>query len=961
MNGTDGNDTLIGTEDNDILHAGAGDDLIIGGGGADSVFGGDGDDTLVAMGISVSDNHGWFDGGDGYDVISYETGTQPTTIDLNSGWAGSYFSRYPLVSVEGAIGSQVNDNLIGNAGDNRLWGGSGDDSLFGGDGNDLLDGGSGFDRVVYTAPGIGSVTVDLSQGLATSGGGNDTLVSIEWVMGSSEADLLIGDANANKLEGGGGNDTLIGGAGADTLVGGMLDFSSISPLDYDTVSYATSSAGVTITTSFTGCFGTGGDAEGDVLMHIEAIEGSAFNDTLRVSGVTDYLDGGDGDDLLDGGLSNDTLIGGNGNDTLLGGSGFNPVNGLVNYADTLFGGNGNDSLDGGDGDDLLEGGDGNDTLFGGAGFDLFNAVDTVGHDILYGGDGDDLLEGGNGSDTLQGGAGNDTASYALSASGVTVNLETGSGTGSDAEGDVLSGIENLAGSSHADALTGSSGSNRLDGAAGNDTLIGGDGDDTLDGGTGNDSLVGGMGNDVYIVDSAGDIVRESLHSGVDEVRTTLNTQTLGANLERLTFIGTGDFKGTGNALDNLIVGGAGNDTLIGGTGFDTLIGGDGDDRFYFDHDDAPLQGGAGFDTAVLQSSIGVSLDLVACSIEQAYGGTGNDTLIGTGSLVGLALNGRDGNDQLVGSAFNDTLTGGSGTDRLVGNDGDDVFYIDAADMVEGGAGFDTVYVQGTDDLTFSFNAFGSSGIERLISGGGNDHVFAGETAVAVEVNGGVGNDALSGSAFNDTLRGDAGDDTLFGGEGDDVLVGGAGDNMLFGGDGNDRLYVDTATVARLDGDAGDDTVYARYAGGVTLDLSGSIEHFIGSAGDDSVTAAGSYFPVELNGGNGNDRLVGSHGNDTLLGGNGNDTLLGGDGDDLLVGGAGADVFDFSTSNGNDILKDFNAAQGDRIGLTVNQTYTLDANARGDAVLSVHGFGTSALVTFTGVRFTDVSNSWFTVV
>ncbi|MGY0835834.1 calcium-binding protein, partial [Azospirillum argentinense] len=135
-------------------------------------------------------------------------------------------------------------------------------------------------------------------------------------------------------------------------------------------------------------------------------------------------------------------------------------------------------------------------------------------------------------------------------------------------------------------------------------------------------------------------------------------------------------------------------------------------------------------------------------------------------------------------AFNDTLTGGNGSDTLIAGDGDDVLYIDADDaLVSGGAGFDTVHVQGDGNLTLDLTA---SGIERVFSGSGNDILTATGSVTLVEINGGAGDDLLVGSAFDDTLRGDAGDDTLFGGAGNDVLVGGGGNNVLFGGAGDDR-------------------------------------------------------------------------------------------------------------------------------------------------------------------------------
>lgn len=199
---------------------------------------------------------------------------------------------------------------------------------------------------------------------------------------------------------------------------------------------------------------------------------------------------------------------------------FTPANviGGTPGADGLLGTAGRDEI-------FADGGD--DFLFGGAGDDL-----------LFGGDGDDFLRGDSGRDHLDGGLGIDTASYELSPAGVTVNLAAGVGIGGDADGDTLTGIENLIGSWLGDTLTGDSGSNRLQGDKGDDTLSGMGGDDVLDGGglsadfDGNDTLAGGGGNDT-------------------------------------------------------LLGRRGNDTLDGGTGDDLLHGGVGDDL---------LSGGAGADT-----------------------------------------------------------------------------------------------------------------------------------------------------------------------------------------------------------------------------------------------------------------------------------------------------------------------------------------------------------------------------
>ena len=109
----------------------------------------------------------------------------------------------------------------------------------------------------------------------------------------------------------------------------------------------------------------------------------------------------------------------------------------------------------------------------------------------------------------------------------------------------------------------------------------------LDGGAGADTMAGGAGNDTYIVDNARRRRDRSGQAGVDTVRSSLGW-TLGANVENLALTGAAAINGTGNGLDNIILGntaanvltgGAGNDTLDGGLGADTLIGGAGNDTY----------------------------------------------------------------------------------------------------------------------------------------------------------------------------------------------------------------------------------------------------------------------------------------------------------------------------------------------------------------------------------------------
>lgn len=145
---------------------------------------------------------------------------------------------------------------------------------------------------------------------------------------------------------------------------------------------------------------------------------------------------------------------------------------------------------------FLDGDSGNDRLIGG-----------LKEDILNGGAGNDTLNGNAGKDYLDGGSGIDTLVYPGTNAevGVTVNLATNSAAAGHAEGDTISGFENLEGSPFADNLIGDEqdnilrghdGADSLDGGTGNDDLFGGAGADTLDGGNGDDMLKGQAGADI---------------------------------------------------------------------------------------------------------------------------------------------------------------------------------------------------------------------------------------------------------------------------------------------------------------------------------------------------------------------------------------------------------------------------------------------------------------------------------
>jgi len=295
--------------------------------------------------------------------------------------------------------------------------------------------------------------------------------------------------------------------------------------------------------------------------------------------------------------------------------------------------NGNDEnnyLVGADEDDILNGFGGDDLLEG-----------AGGNDLLNGGDGNDVLDGGAGADTLIGGAGDD---YYLIDNLLDVIVEEVNG-GRDAVSTTFSytlgeNQEDLLIKGDTDDIdgTGNALDNYIQGNIFRNSLFGLDGDDTLVGFGGGDLLYGGMGNDTYLIYDGTDSIIEEVDAGTDTVLANISV-TLWENVENLTLYKIfqdpdypspqdDPLNGTGNQLDNTIIGNnaknvlsgkqgndtllgeGGNDRLVGGVGDDILTGGDGADRFY------RWRSGTGVDTI---TDFQVGEDLL-CFSAKGFGG-----------------------------------------------------------------------------------------------------------------------------------------------------------------------------------------------------------------------------------------------------------------------------------------------------------------------------------------------------
>ncbi|NJR13434.1 MAG: hypothetical protein HC779_03265 [Phyllobacteriaceae bacterium] len=144
---------------------------------------------------------------------------------------------------------------------------------------------------------------------------------------------------------------------------------------------------------------------------------------------------------------------------------------------------------------------------------------------IDGGAGDDIIVAGAGDDVLDGGSGNDTVSYEMSSQGVTADLANVATAGSYADNDVLSGIENLIGSSHDDRLLGDGDDNILEGGAGADIIRGNGGNDTAS----YSRSVAGVAVDLQqAVQSNGDALGDTL-SGIANLVGSANADSLGGD------------------------------------------------------------------------------------------------------------------------------------------------------------------------------------------------------------------------------------------------------------------------------------------------------------------------------------------------------------------------------------------------------------------------------------------------
>ena len=865
------------------ISAGSGDDILTGDGGANVIEGGEGDDII--------------DGGFGTDTASYSRATSGVTVSLSQSTAQDTIGAGvdTLSSIENLIGSSHDDILLGSSTlGAQINGGAGDDLILAmGTGLAVIHGAEGEDRIGFRSndlPGFGGYSVqnyffggdgitaeteidtfifenltsdyhiDLSQFemFAIGETSKNTVFQFENVSAGNGNDIIIGDDKDNGLWGNGGADDISGGLGDDTIEGGAGADALDGGNDVDTLSYAGSSAGVTIQLD-TGS-ASGGDAAGDTFSDFEKLIGSAHGDFLRSAATTLSIHAGEGGDYLITRYGPTSLFGEAGDDTLGFNSNTGPFNGswstgnifdggadtdtfvfelfyndyfvdLLSYSMNRIGDTGTNTLL--DIENISAGG-GNDILYG----------DTS-DNVIYGNDGDDIIRGNIGADTMDGGTGTDTLNYQDSSSGVTIDLVNNTASGGSATGDVISGFENVVGSSYDDVIRSNSDSTLIQGGYGDDTLI----------------SYFSLSNTLFEGNEGDDILGFGVTGGLAGIFSTPVTFDGGTDTDTLTFeIFNSDFTVdflsgrmfltsdpafyvTLMRIENITAGG-GDDVLIGKTGANEISGGAGDDIIQGNAGADILDGGADIDTLDYRdSTAGVTIDL---HTHAASGGTAQgDVISNFENVIGSSY------DDVIRGNFDTTLIqGGYGDDELInyfslsdavfeGNEGDDMIGFGLVGGLEGSFATPATFDGGADTDTLTFEVFANDFVVDLSDGkmysAGSPSYFI--TLISMEnIIAGSGDDVLTGDMFANNISGGAGADIIDGGAGNDILTGGLGTDTLTGGLGDDEFVM-------WFGDVDGDTITDFSAGDIIS------TNFVSFIGTDFFSGEAGEIRYEIIGGN----------------------------------------------------------------------------------------------------------------
>jgi Ca2+-binding RTX toxin-like protein len=942
LDGTDGDDNLIAGDNYERLNGGLGNDALIGSGRSDYLSGGDGNDIFT--GGAGNDE---IDGGQGIANVAVFSGNK---ADYTSTWKG------------GNLSLSITDKVSGRDGTDQL---TNVQILRFADGDIVLDAESNF------ATSVGAVSLGqvMSGSMPIANANGATYVDIDYfrvkltsdISTTSALRLTVTSASDHSFyQNGeirfyypGTNEELtftnLGSNGTNNSF--YFNFSNggsqswiISPQIWgSSTDYRATAQPADVVLSGTAYDYSNtamlGDAVNYTIKLDRVLFGTTGSDTIAGDGLAGYIDARDGNDAVTGSAINEEIVGNAGNDTLSGGGG----------DDTLVDAQGSNVLNGGDGNDLIDvsgSATPTATIDGGAGIDTLK----VGSNTNWAG-----LSVTN-TEILDGNGGNTSLSFSeVSAKGFTTaqniifKLNAGLSAGGILDGSAMSGTFSLRGSNQSDTLIGNAEANTIylnsDQNSGSgraaDTVVAGGGDDSvvlqtqdwrqwsdfftdvdlddrtyflrggINGGAGADKLELNFNENQYVYHAWGGYFSESSWK-LNLAELTLN------NIETLDMLGQGQ----------------------GGYPTEIIL------------------------TAQQISSLSSSSGLPAVTIV----GGGNVDLAHL-AVLGITTwrLGDQANYNITGTGLGDTVTVGAGIISLNLGDGADEIVIDSKslvrDVLDGGAGFDTLTIRGTDvdlsgatlsniesikvsaqSLSMTESQWQTLGsIVTRISGANTGYILSVPSASTstlaadspfVGLTGSSEDDVLIGNASNNILVGGAGSDQLIGHAGNDRLVTGAGVDTLSGGEGDDTLVVTGKVAVRdqLDGGAGTDTLQVSDGQNLTTATITNIEVLKGTgvvtlnasqlssfneiqglsvqlAGDSTVFSLGS---VKISAGANilmpvvdsqvalqGGAIIGSKGDDTITGGSNSDLLIGGRGSDALSGGAGNDTL--VGGNGSDIL------------------------------------------------------------